>query len=61
MGLVMAQSINIRLPVLQTMLTLFAIVLVPVTLVCGIRKRRLALRLSRKKAWNVFGFVVLAG
>ena len=61
MGLVMAQSINIRLPVLQTMLTLFAIVLVPVTLGMWIRKKAPGFAVKSEKGMNVFGFVVLAG
>lgn len=51
----------IRLPVLKTMATLFAIVLVPVTIGMFIRKKAPNFATKSEKGMNIFGFIVLAG
>ncbi|MFY9179942.1 MAG: bile acid:sodium symporter family protein [Venatoribacter sp.] len=55
------KSINIQLPILETMATLFAIVLVPVAFGMFIRKKAPRFAMRSEKGMNVFGFVVLAG
>lgn len=61
MNEVLQQSVAIRLPVLQTMATLFAIVLVPVAIGMFVRKRAPNFAIKSEKGMNVFGFLVLAG
>lgn len=61
MSKAMETTVVIRLPVLQTMATLFVIVLVPVAIGMWIRKLAPNFAIKSEKAMNVFGFLVLAG
>lgn len=61
MNEVLQKSVAIRLPVLQTMATLFAIVLVPVAIGMFVRKKAPNFAIKSEKGMNVFGFLVLAG
>lgn len=61
MSLAMETTVNISLPVGQTMITLFAIVLVPVALGMWIRKLAPNFAIKSEKGMNVFGFLVLFG
>lgn len=60
-SLAMSQTVRVNLPVLQTMGTLFVIVLVPVALGMWVRKLAPKFAAKSEKGMNIFGFVVLTG
>src|SRR5690554_54858 len=61
MSQVMDKTVSIVLPVLKTMGTLFAIVLVPTMIGMWIRKVSPNFAVKSEKGMSVFGFLVLAG
>jgi len=61
MSQVMDKTVSIELPVLKTMGTLFAIVLVPTMIGMWIRKVSPNFAVKSEKGMSVFGFLVLAG
>lgn len=61
MSQVMDKTVSIELPVLKTMGTLFAIVLVPTMIGMWIRKISPNFAAKSEKGMSIFGFLVLAG
>lgn len=61
MSQVMDKTVSIQLPVLKTMVTLFAIVLVPTMIGMWIRKVAPNFAIKSEKGMSIFGFLVLAG